>query len=71
MSDHLSLIEQTVRRVSISIEDEHILAVVTRAHASHYETLADMHPAMLYSVLRMFKITTDARVVSLRSLRKR
>jgi mannose-1-phosphate guanylyltransferase len=70
-----SLIEQTIERISISIPKEHTLAVVTRAHEPYYKVLlVDMPPrnlvvqpenrgtapAILYSLLRISKITPDA-----------
>jgi mannose-1-phosphate guanylyltransferase len=62
-----SLIEQTRRRVSLSVADDHILVLVTRAHQRYYgPLLADMRQqnlviqphncgtavAILYSLLR-------------------
>lgn len=72
-----SLIEQTRSRVSLSVTDEHILAVVTRAHERYYRPLlCDMQQqnliiqpqnrgtaaAILYSLLRLSKMAPTAYV---------
>jgi mannose-1-phosphate guanylyltransferase len=70
-----SLIEQTRRRVSLSVADDHILVVVTRAHERYYgPLLGDMRQqnlviqpdnrgtaaAILYSLLRLSKLAHTA-----------
>jgi mannose-1-phosphate guanylyltransferase len=72
-----SLIEQTRGRVSLSVADDHILAVLTRAHEHYYEPLiGDMRQqnlviqpdnrgtaaAILYSLLRLSKLAPTAYV---------
>ncbi len=71
----LSLIEQTLGRVSLSIADGHTLVVVTRAHERYYRPLiGDMRQqnlviqpdnrgtaaAILYSLLRLSKLAPTA-----------
>jgi mannose-1-phosphate guanylyltransferase len=72
-----SLIEQTRRRVSLSVADDHILAVVTRTHERYYRPLLrDMQrqnlvvqpqnrgtaAAILHSLLRLSKMAPMAYV---------
>jgi mannose-1-phosphate guanylyltransferase len=72
-----SLIEQTRGRVSLSVADDHILAVLTRAHEHYYELLLGnirqqnlvIQPdnrgtaaAILYSLLRLSKLAPTAYV---------
>ncbi|MGD0291891.1 MAG: sugar phosphate nucleotidyltransferase [Candidatus Binataceae bacterium] len=70
-----SLIEQTRDRVALSIADDNILAVVTRAHERYYGALLGQMrqrnlviqpdnrgtaPAILYSLLRLSKLAPAA-----------
>lgn len=70
-----SLFEQTRRRISLAIENDHTIAVVTRAHEPCYtRLLADMPtenlviqpenrgtaPAILYALLRLSIVEPDA-----------
>jgi mannose-1-phosphate guanylyltransferase len=70
-----SLVGQTCLRVSIAIDEDRILAVVTRAHERHYRDLLKgilpenlviqpenrgTAPAILYALLRLYKAASDA-----------
>ena len=70
-----SLVEQTCLRVSLAIDEDRILAVVTRAHERHYRDLLKeilpenlviqpenrgTAPAILYALLRLSKAAPDA-----------
>ncbi len=72
-----SLVEQTRRRVSLSVADDHTLVVLTRAHEGYYgPLLGDMRrqnlviqpdnrgtaAAILYSLLRLSKLAPTAYV---------
>jgi mannose-1-phosphate guanylyltransferase len=70
-----SLVEQTCLRVSLAIDEDRILAVLTRAHERHYRDLLKeilpenlviqpanrgTAPAILYALLRLYKAAPDA-----------
>jgi mannose-1-phosphate guanylyltransferase len=70
-----SLVGQTCLRVSLAIDEDRILAVVTRAHERHYRDLLreilpenlviqpenrGTAPAILYALLRLYKAAPDA-----------
>ncbi len=70
-----SLVEQTCLRVSLAIDEDRILAVLTRAHERHYRDLLKKilpenlviqpanrgtAPAILYALLRLYKAAPDA-----------
>src|SRR5258708_11817280 len=70
-----SLLEQTRVRVSLAIDQDRILAVVTRTHERHYRDLLKeilpenlviqpenrgTAPATLYALLRLYKAAPDA-----------
>jgi mannose-1-phosphate guanylyltransferase len=70
-----SLVEQTCLRVSLAIDQDRILAVLTRAHERHYRDLLKeilpenlviqpanrgTGPAILYALLRLYKAAPDA-----------